>query len=102
MSVVPIEIAAWSPCCVTCSDSRSTAWPARRILSSSAAFFGAYFLRSCSRASSRCSRPECCRRARKSPSVSPGFETALRRGQVRRSSFCVRKSQAAKSFRQAS
>ena len=79
------------PCWVTCSDSRSTAWPARRILSSSAAIFGAYFLRSRSRASSRCSRPACCRRARKSPSVSPGLEKALRRGQSgARASGCGR------------
>ena len=60
--------------------------PARRggCVSSSAAIFGAYFSRSCSTASSRCSRPaRACRRARKSPSISPGREQAAQARRTR-------------------
>ena len=43
--VAPIEIAAWTPCWLTCSRSRASACWARRSRSSSATRLGAYFLR---------------------------------------------------------
>ena len=76
--VAPTEIAAWSPCCVTCSDSRSTAWPrAADLLLERGLLRCVLLAEPVERLPSRCSRPACCKRARKSPSVSPGLREGL-------------------------
>ena len=74
---VPIEIAVSSLRWVYCDFSRSTLSVARRSRSSSDLSFAACFSRSFATSRSRCSRRDCARRVRKSPSLSPGFEVSF-------------------------
>ena len=75
---VPIEMAVSSLRWLYCDSSRSTRSDARRRRSSSDLSFAACFWRSFATSPSRNSRRPCATRARKSPSLSPGFEVSFR------------------------
>src|SRR5688572_13405971 len=74
---VPIEIAVSSLRWLYCDFSRSTLSAARRSRPSSDFSLAACFSRSFATSRSRCSRSDWARRARKSPSLSPGFEVSF-------------------------
>jgi len=96
-SVAPRERAVVKPAWRSCAFCLSTACWARRRRSLSVAILGAYFLRSVSSASSRCSRAPCPRRRRKSRSSSSTLEYTFRLGLYSKFNTCEPYSQLEKS-----
>ena len=76
---LPMVTAVCIFCCESCACSRSRRSSARRIWSASCSSLACQFLRSSATAASRFSRAASARRARKSPSDSPGFDASLKR-----------------------